>query len=353
MDTVNLAIVGATGAVGEVVVELLEKSTFPVDQLHLLASERTAGTSLLFRSKPLMVNLLESFDFTQVHMVVFVATDAVSLEYVPKAQEAGCLVIDNSQAYAGLLNDTASSSPPFNTPFNAPFVIPGVNSEVLSTDNKPSLVINPDSSVVSLWTVLKPIYDAVGIQRVNVCTYDSVSRLGKKATHELATQTASLLNAQGADPKFYSQQVAFNVLPNVGELDENGHSDSELRLVEQSQKIIDDAQLQVNATCIQVPVFYADGMAVTIETGDAIDASAVREMLEKNSEIKVLDENSGDGFATPVTSAAGKNTIFVSRIRNDMSHQRGINLWIVADNVRRGAALNTILIAEELKKSYL
>jgi aspartate-semialdehyde dehydrogenase len=343
VDTVNLAIVGATGAVGEVVVELLDKSTFPVDQLHLLASERTAGTSLLFRSKPLMVNLLESFDFAQVHMVIFVATDAVSLEYIPKAQAAGCLVIDNSHAYADLSKETDS----------APFVIPGVNSEILSPDNKPPLVINPDSSVVTLWTVLKPIYDAVGIQRVNVSTYDSVSRLGKKATHELATQTASLLNGQGAEPKFYSQQVAFNVLPNVGELDENGHSEAELRLVEQSQKIINDAQLQVNATCIQVPVFYADGMSVTIETGDAIDAAAVREMLEKNSEIKVLDGDSEDGFATPVTSAAGKNTIFVSRIRNDMSHQRGINLWVVADNVRRGAALNTILIAQELKKSYL
>jgi aspartate-semialdehyde dehydrogenase len=340
VDTVNLAIVGATGAVGEVVVELLEKSTLPVDQLYLLASERTAGTSLLFRTKPLMVNVLEAFDFSRVDMVIFVATDAVSLEYVPKAQMAGCLVIDNSSAYAG------SSS-------EAPFIIPGVNAEALSPDNKPSLVINPDSSVVSLWTVLKPIYDAVGIQRINVSTYDSVSRLGKKATHELATQTASLLNGQGAEPKFYSQQVAFNVLPNVGELDENGHSEAELRLVEQSQKIINDAQLQVNATCIQVPVFYADGMAVTIETGDSIDAEAVREILEKNSEIRVLDGDSEGGFATPVTSAAGKNAIFVSRIRNDMSHQRGINLWIVADNVRRGAALNTILIAQELKKSYL
>lgn len=340
MDAVNVAIVGATGAVGEVVVELLGKSTLPVEKLYLLASDRTAGTGLMFRNKSVLVNLLDTFDFSQAHIVIFVATDAVSLEYVPKAQTAGCLVIDNSQAF------TRSAG-------EAPLVIPGVNSEQLTAANKPSLVINPDSSVVSLWTVLKPIYDAVGIQRINVSTYDSVSRLGKKATHELATQTASLLNAQGAEPKFYSQQIAFNVLPNVGELDENGHSDVERRIVEQSQKIVNDPHLQVNATCIQVPVFYADGMSVNIETGDPIDAKDVRDLLEKESEINVLDNPAEEAFATPVTSAAGKDSIFVSRIRNDMGHQRGVNLWIVADNVRRGAALNTILIAQELKKSYL
>lgn len=345
MDTVNVAIVGATGAVGEVVVELLEKSTFPVGKLHLLASERTAGTSLLFRSKPLMVNVVETFDFSQVDLVIFVATDAVSREYVPKAQAAGCLVIDNSNAFTSADSQIDGASPPF--------IIPGVNDNVFESMDRPSLVINPDSSVISLWTVLKPIYDAVGIQRINVSTYDSVSRHGKKATHELATQTASLLNGQGAEPKFYPQQVAFNVLPNVGALDENGHSEAELRVVEQTYRIINDAQLQVNATCIQVPVFYADGMSVTIETGDPIDAQEVRLLLEKNNEIKVLDDGDNAKFATPVTSAAGKNTVFVSRIRNDMSHNRGINLWIVSDNVRRGAALNAILIAQELKKSYL
>jgi aspartate-semialdehyde dehydrogenase len=344
VDTVDLAIIGATGAVGEAVVELLEKSTFPVQALYLLASERTAGTSLMFRSKPLMVNVLNDFDFSQVQMAIFVATDEVSLEYVPKAQAAGCLIIDNSQAFVGASTDSDNSSP---------LLIPSVNGEILSQIEKPSVVINPDSSVVSLWTVLKPIYDAVGILRVNVTAYDSVSRHGKKAIHELATQTASLLNAQGADPKFYSQQIAFNVLPSVGDIDENGHSEAEKRIVEQTKTIIGDRQLQINATCIQVPVFYADSMAVTIETGDPIDAAAVRELLEKSNEIKVLDDPSGCDFATPVTTAAGKNDIFVSRIRNDMSHNRGINLWLVADNVRKGAALNTILIAEELKKTYL
>lgn len=339
MDSVDLAIIGATGAVGEVVVELLGESTFPVNKLYLLASERTAGTTLLFRSQPTMVNVLDDFDFSQVHMAIFVATDEVSLAYVPKAQAAGCLVIDNSHAFAS--SDKAS------------LVIPSVNGHLLSTPERPWLVVNPDSSVVTLWTVLKPIYDAVGIQRVNVTAYDSVSRHGKKAINELATQTASLLNGQGASPKFYNQQIAFNVLPSVGEINDDGHSSAEMCIVEQTNAIIGDAQLQTNVTCIQVPVFYADSMAITIETGDPISADAVREILEKHNEIKVLDNEGGDGFATPVTTASGKNDIFVSRIRNDMSHSRGVNLWLVADNVRKGAALNTVLIAEELKKSYL
>ena len=337
MDTVNLAIVGATGAVGEATVELLEKSTFPVQELYLLASERTAGTSLMFRSNPAMVGLLADFDFSQVDMVLFVATDDVSLEYVPKAQAAGCLVIDNSHAFTA----------------EAPLIIPSVNGETLTTMERPQVVVNPDSSVVCLWTVLKPIYDAFGIHRVNVTAYDSVSRHGKKAIHELAAQTASLLNGQGAETKVYDQQIAFNVLPSVGAIGEGGHSNAELRIAEQSHRLIADAQLQVNVTCIQVPVFYADSMVVTIETGDPVDAEDVRSLLEKHNEIKVLDDKETKGFATPVTAAAGKNEIFVSRIRNDMSHNRGINLWIVADNVRKGAALNTIMIAEELKKSFL
>lgn len=338
MDTVNLAVIGATGAVGEAVVDLLEKSTFPVQELYLLASERTAGTSLMFRTKPVMVEALSSFDFSKVHMVIFVATDDVSREYIPKAREQGCLVIDNSQAFAN----------------EAPLIIPSVNGELLSKmDEKPDVVVNPDSSVILLWTVLKPIYDKFGIHRVDVTAFDSVSRHGKKAIHELAAQTASLLNGQGADPKVYPQQIAFNVLPAVGSVGEDGHSETEKRIQEQTDKILVDPQLQINATCVQMPVFYADSLSISVETGDPVSAEEVRELLEKHNEIIVLDDNDAANYATPVTTAAGKNEIFVSRVRNDMSHNRGINLWVVADNVRKGAALNTIMIAEELKKSFL
>ena len=337
MDTINLAVIGATGAVGEAVVELLGKSILPIDKLSLLASQRTAGTSLMFRSQAVMVGILDDFDFSQVHIAIFVANDAVSEEFIPKAQSQGCLVIDNSQVFAD----------------SAPLVIPSVNGALLEKMDKPSLVVNPDTSVILLWTVLKPIYDAFGIHRVDVTTYDSVSRHGKKAIHELASQTASLLNGQGADAKVFPQQIAFNILPHVGDLSEDGHSLSELRLISQSQKIIPDPQLQVNATCIQVPVFYADSMSVSIETGDPVNVDEIRDILKKHKEIIVLDDGEVANIATPVTTAAGKDEIFVSRVRNDMSHNRGINLWIVADNVRKGAALNTIMLAEELKKSFL
>lgn len=337
MDTVNVAIVGATGAVGEAVVELLQASTFPVEKLHLLASERTAGTSLLFRSQPVIVEVIESFDFSQVNLAIFVATDDVSREFVPIAESAGCLVIDNSRAFEK----------------DAPLILPEVNSDQLLAEKKHSLVVNPDSTVVALCTVLKPIFDVAGLVRVNVTTYDSVSRHGKKAINELAAQTASLLNAQGALPKFFEQQIAFNILPGIGEMDENGHTESENRIAEQSLSILGDKQLQINVTCVQVPVFYADGLVVNIETADPIDTQTVKEVLEKHKEIKVFSESEPQEIVSPVTTAAGKDKIFVSRIRHDMGHKRGINLWLVADNVRKGAALNTILIAEELKKIYL
>ncbi len=337
MDTVNLAIVGATGAVGEAVVELLQESTFPVDQLYLLASERTAGTSLLFRSKPLMVNIIESFDFSQVDMAIFVATDAVSEQYVPNAQAAGCVVIDNSPVFAN----------------KQPLIIPNVNAGKLAADNKPSLVVNPDSTVVALCTVLKPIEDAAGIKRINLTTYDSVSRHGKKAIHELATQTASLLNGQGAEPSFFPQQIAFNVLPSVGDIEANGHSESENRIYDQLMAVMSKPNILCNVSCSQVPVFYADSFAVQLETDAAITVDQVEDILKNHNEINVLNSEEQADIVTPVTTAAGKNTIYVSRIRANMSGENGVSLWIVADNVKKGAAYNTILIAEELKKTYL
>ncbi len=296
----------------------------------------------MFRNKAVMVEVLGDFDFSLVDIAIFVATDEVSAEYIPKAQAAGCLVVDNSLAF---VEDES-----------AVLLIPSVNSEVLTADAdtpKPSLFINPDSSVISLWSVLKPIYDEAGICRANVTVLDSVSRHGKKAIHELATQTASLLNAQGAEPKFFDQQIAFNVLPSVGDIGEDGYTSGEYQLLKQSQSIINDGQLQLNVTCVQVPVFYADSMAVSIETGDSITADEVASVLENVNGINVLSGTADGEIVTPVTTAAGKDNIFVSRIRHDLSHSRGINLWLVSDNVRKGAALNTIEIVEQLKKSYL
>jgi aspartate-semialdehyde dehydrogenase len=335
MKPVNIAIVGATGAVGEAVVELLEKRKFPVDSLYLLASDRTAGTSLMFNNKPVMVTELSNFDFAKVQLAIFVATDSVSAESVPLAQAKGCLVIDNSQVYAD----------------SAPLVVPQVNGEILGA--KPLLVVNPDSNAIQLSTVLKPIYDQVGIARVNVTVLQSVSGHGKKAIHELVAQTASLLNGRGAETGIYPQQVAFNVLPYVGAIDENGYSDAERRLLTQTRRLLGDSQLQLNISCVQVPVFYADSMTVAVDTVARISPEQMHDFFKNNNEISVLDGNKPKNLATPVTHATGKEKIFISRIRRDMSNERGINLWVTTDNVRKSAAFNTILIAEELIKSYL
>jgi len=335
MNSIDLAIVGATGAIGEVVVELLGKRNFPIKNLYLLASERTAGTSLMFEGKPVMVTELEKFDFSKVQMAIFVATDEVSSEILPVAQAKGCLTIDNSQIFAE----------------SAPLVVPQVNGEILAA--KPEVVVNPDSNAIQLATVLKPLADQVGIDRVNVTVCQSVSGHGKKAIHELATQTASLLNGRGAAHSVYSQQIAFNVIPCVGDIGSDGHSSAEKRILSQTRRLLGDSQLQINATCIQVPVFYADSMSVTIDTQRPITLDDVRQIFENHNEIKLLEGNGGTDLATPVTHATGSESIFISRIRRDMSHDNSVNLWVTADNVRKSAAFNTILIAEELIKSYL
>ena len=336
----DIAIVGATGTVGETVRELLEKREFPVKNLHLLASERTAGTQLMFNSKPVSVKLLHEFDFHQVQIAIFVATDQVSADYAPQASQAGCIVLDNSQCY---IDD-----------HDVPLIIPGVNTTTLDAINPHrKIVANPDSVVIQLWTVLKPIYDIVPIARINVATYQAVSGQGKQAVTELAMQTASVLNGRGAEKKFYKKQITFNVLPAVGKHERQGYSSAEWQLVQQSKRIIADPQLQLNVTCVQVPVFYADSMVVNIETNEPIKAEEVVEVLKKNNEIKVIDDFENDGYATPVTDAASEDMVFVSRIRNDLSHDCGLNMWIVGDNVRKGAALNIVQIAESLIKSYL
>jgi len=337
--SVNVVVVGATGAVGEVIIELLESRSFPVKQLYLLASDRTAGTTLPFQGKSHQVTRLNDFDFSLADIAIFVAKDEVSQEFVPKATATGCVVLDNSRCF---INRD-----------DVPLVIPEVNGEALANYKKSLIVANPDSVVIQLWSVLKPLYDAVGIERVNVSTYQSVSGHGKRAIHELASQTASLLNGQGVKTQVYNQQIAFNVLPFVGNIDENGYSSAEIGIIEQTRKIMNDQQLMVNPTCVQVPVFYADSLSISVETGDAIDAADAREILEKSSAISIVDNIAEAEYATPVGSGAGENAIFVSRIRNDLSHGRGLNLWVVGDNVRKGAALNTVQVAEELIKSYL
>lgn len=335
MSAIDVAIVGATGAVGEVVVELLAKRKFPVDKLYLLASERTAGTSLLFNGSSVRVEELKHFDFALVKLAIFVATDDVSTEYIPKAQAADCLVIDNSQAFSGV----------------APLVVPGVNDEILQAE--PRFVVNPDSDALLLASVLKPILGQVGLKHINITALHSASGKGKKAIHELATQTAGLLNGRGAEPKVFPKQLAFNVLPATEEQGDQGYTVSEERVFNQLRRLLGDMSLAVNGFCLQAPVFYSDSLVVNIETERPLSVEQAKQYWQSEQNITLMDGAAEGDYATAVSDATGQECIFISRVTQDFSRETGINFWLVADNVRKSAAFNTILIAEELIKSYL
>ena len=339
-EGLDVAIVGATGMVGEAVCELLQQRRFPINHLYLLAGERTAGERVLFNGKSIVVKSLHEFDFSRVQMAFFCATDEVSANFVPKAVEMGCVVLDNSQCY---VDDD-----------DVPLVIAGINDNALDAlDPHPKLVANPDSIVIQLWTVLKPIYDLVGIKKVTVATYQAVSGQGKHAVEALATQTVSVLNGQGAKTANRSQQIAFNLQPVIGKPVIKGHSSAELQFIRQSQRIIIDPKLQLSATCVQVPVFHGDSLVVHIETSEPIGAEKVVSLLKKNSKIKVLGDFKNNDYATPLTSSKNGECVFVSRIRNDLHSDYGLNMWIVGDDIRNGAAMNTVQIAESLIKYYL
>ena len=336
----GVAIVGATGMVGEAICDLLQQRRFPVDHLYLLASERTAGKRVSFNGESIVVKPLHEFDFSRVQIAFFCATDTVSANFVPKAVEAGCIVLDNSQYY---VDDN-----------DVPLVIAGINDNALDMlDQHRKIVANPDSIVIQLWTVLKPIYDLAGIKKVIVATYQAVSGQGKHAIEALAKQTVSILNGQGAKTGNRSQQIAFNLQPVIGKPVVKGHSSTELQFIRQSQRIIIDPKLQLSATCVQVPVFHGDSLVVHIETNESIGAEKVIDLLKKDKKIKVLGDFENNDYATPLTSSKNGERVFVSRIRNDLHSDYGLNMWIVGDDIRHGAALNTVQIAENLIKYHL
>ncbi len=335
----NVAIVGATGAVGEVMLEILEQRNFPVDQLYLLASSRSAGTNLSFRGKQITVQDLEEFDFAGVDIGLFSPGASVSKIYAPKAVAAGCVVIDNTSQ--------------FRYDDDIPLVVPEVNPQDIADYKNRGIIANPNCSTIQMLVALKPIYDAVGITRLNVCTYQAVSGTGKDAIEELATQTANLLNAKQVETKVYPKQIAFNVLPHIDVFCENGYTKEEMKMVWETRKIMGDDSIEVNPTAVRVPVFYGHSEAVHIETKEKITADKAREILAKAPGIQVMDEQKDGGYPTAVTEASGTDPVFVGRIREDISHPRGLNLWVVSDNVRKGAALNSVEIAEIIVKNHL
>ena len=339
MKKFNVAIAGATGAVGEVLIELLETRNFPIDTLYLLASPRSAGTSLNFAGKRIAVSAIDDFDFSQAQIGLFSAGGSVSAEYAPKAAAAGCVVVDNTSH--------------FRRDEDIPLVVAEVNPEAISGYTKRNIIANPNCSTMQMLVALKPIHDAVGVERINVATYQAVSGTGKSAIEELASQTARLLNAQTIEAKVYPKQIAFNVLPHIDTFQDNGYTREEMKMVWETQKILGDETIRVNPTCVRVPVFHGHAEAVHIETKAPISADAATQLLEQAPGIVVMDKREDGGYPTPVGDAAGTDPVFVGRIRNDISHPNGLNLWVVADNLRKGAALNSVQIAEELVRNYL
>jgi aspartate-semialdehyde dehydrogenase len=335
--SVVIAIVGATGAVGQTMLQLLAESTIDVKKLHLLASERSLGKRFEFRGGYVQVENLETFDFTGVDIGLFSAGGSISAIYAPKAAEAGCVVIDNTSH--------------FRYDDDVPLIVPEVNLHALGDYKKRNIIANPNCSTIQMLVALKPIHDVAQITRINVATYQSVSGTGQSAIEELAHQTVELLHGREAEAKIYPKQIAFNVLPQIDVFLENGYTKEEMKMVWETQKIL-DSSIVVNPTCARVPVFHGHSEAVHIETAQKITAKEARDLLEKAPGIKVLDNPAEKLFATAVTDAANQDLVLVSRIREDISCEKGLSLWVVADNLRKGAATNSIQIASALIEQY-
>ncbi len=337
--TFDVAVVGATGAVGEAMIEILEQRNFPVGTLYPLASARSAGKSIRFRGKSITVTDLAEFDFSKAQIGLFSAGGSISEEYAPIAAAAGCVVIDNTSH--------------FRRDEDIPLVVPEVNPHAIAGYTNRGIIANPNCSTIQMLVALKPIYDAVGIERINVATYQAVSGTGKEAIEELAKQTAQLLNGKSAEVEVYPKQIAFNALPHIDTFQENGYTREEMKMVWETQKIFEDESISVNPTCVRIPVFYGHSEAVHIETRDKIGLEQVRALLAEAPGVELLDERCDGGYPTPVTEAAGQDPVYVGRLREDISHPRGIDMWVVADNVRKGAALNSVQIAELLIAEHL
>lgn len=332
-DGFDIAIVGATGAVGEVLVEILEERNFPVRNLYLLASQRSEGKRIQFRGSSIMVKRLDQFDFRQVQIGFFSAGGDLSAEYAPQAAAAGCVVIDNTSH--------------FRYDDDVPLVVPEVNPQCVAEYSRRNIIANPNCSTIQMLVALKPLHDAATIERVNVATYQAVSGAGTGGVRELAGQTANLLNTKPIETDVMPVQIAFNAIPQIDNFQDNGYTKEEMKMVWETQKILDPA-IQVNPTCVRVPVFFGHSEAIHIETERKLDAVEARALMQAAPGVTLMDTGEPGGYPTAVADAAGTDSVFVGRVREDVSHPRGLNLWVVSDNVRKGAALNSIQIAELL-----
>lgn len=337
--TIDVAVVGATGAVGETMLEILAERDFPIGRLYALASARSAGKTVMFKGRPVIVEDLATFDFSQVQLGLFSAGGDISAEFAPKAAAAGCVVVDNTSR--------------FRREEDIPLVVPEVNPHALAGFRARNIIANPNCSTIQLMVALKPLHDAATIERINVATYQAVSGAGRSGVEELARQTGELLNGRPSEPEAFTKQIAFNALPHIDSFQDNGYTREEMKMVWETQKILEAPEMRVNPTCVRVPVFYGHSEAVHIETREHLSAEEARRLLEAAPGVTVIDERADGGYPTAIPDAAGTDPVFVGRIREDISHPNGLDLWVVSDNVRKGAALNSVQIGELLLKELL
>jgi aspartate-semialdehyde dehydrogenase len=334
----NLAVVGATGAVGNQMIDCLERSDFPLNRLRLLASARSAGRTLRFRGDALEVETLTERSFEGVDIAIFSAGGGTSKQFAPVAAKSGCVVVDNSSAWR--------MDP------EVPLVVPEVNPHAIAGYTRKGIIANPNCSTIQMVVALNPIYRKAGIKRIVVATYQAVSGTGKKAIDELFDQTRAMINFLGYEQQVYPHRIAFNCLPHIDTFGDNGYTGEEMKMVNETRKIMGDDAIAVSATTVRVPVFYGHSEAVNVETREPITAEEARALLEKAPGVKVVDDPANNVYPTAI-DGAGQDLTLVGRIRKDISIENGLDMWVVADNIRKGAATNAVQIAQILADTYL
>ena len=338
--TYDIAVVGASSLVGEHLIELLATRYFPVGELHALEQNADEELEVSFKGESVDVQNLADFDFQQVQLAFFVCDDAqVAAMYAPQAAEAGCVVIDGT----GCLAMDA----------DVPLVMPTINPYALADYTLKGMVASPHAMTLAMLTALKPLHDAATVSRVNIATYQAVADIGRAGVDELARQTAQLLNGRPVEPKLYAKQMAFNLLPQVGEFGMEGYTAEEIALVHETQRILEDDRIQVIPTAVRVPVFFGSAAVLHVELLDTLSPAAAVQLWQDVVGIEVLDDPQLATYATSVTEAATSDGIYISRVREMLASPSGLNFWLVTDNVRNGAALNSVQIAELLIRDSL
>ena len=336
----NIAIVGATGNVGREILQILEQRNFPSDNIYLVASSRSKGKKIKFKEQEIVVEDLAVFDFSKVKIALFSPGSSVSAEYAPKAAKKGCIVIDNTSH--------------FRMDEGVPLIVPEVNANILQDyfddKNRSNIIANPNCSTIQMVVALKPIHDVAIIKRVVVSTYQSVSGSGKEAMDELWEQTKSIYANKNVEKKKFTKQIAFNIIPHIGSFLENGNTEEEQKMINETKKIL-DPNIRVSATCVRVPVFISHAESINLELDSPMSDEKAKELLKKFENVSVIDHRKNEGYVTPV-EVAGEDKVYISRIRQDNTVDNGLNLWVVSDNLRKGAALNTVQIAEEIVQKY-